>query len=477
MTLMKSLLLGSAATLVAVASAQAADLPTRKGAPAAEYVKVCKIGGIAGFIIPGSDTCLKIGGLVTVQFGFGNVGDQLAPGVNNFVGGNFSGFGKTQLASGTALSKYQPDIGFFARGELDLDAVSNTAYGPLHSRIGLQSNYGNGYQSTSPLGSTVLNEAWIQWAGLTVGKHESFYDFIGGGPPWDSTISPNHGSSNPRLEFAYTATFGGGFSATLAAEEPYPAPPDQANSVGFSFFPFPPHFTGTGVIGVPGTTTLGERSPDIVGSLDVVQGWGKAHLAAVAHNVRLESAGFSGTVDSDVWGYGVIGGVQFNLTSMGANDNIALQGSWTHDAMAYSGLTGAGVNNNNQGGLFILSDEYFNPFANGGAGAWAVPTAWDAAAVLTYYISPQFEIRPLITYGEVDYGSNASFDLSQKLTSWLGGGVIDWIPVTNLDFSLDLLYQTVHQSSPVFAVSSPGGINFKNDYNDFSGRLRIERDF
>ena len=63
MTLMKSVLLGSAATLVVVAGAQAADLPTKKGAPAAEYVKVCKVGDIAGFIIPGSDTCLKIGGL------------------------------------------------------------------------------------------------------------------------------------------------------------------------------------------------------------------------------------------------------------------------------------------------------------------------------------------------------------------------------------------------------------------------------
>ena len=58
MTVMKSLLLGSAATLVVVASAQAADLPTKKGAPAAEYVKVCKVGDIASFIIPGSDTCL-----------------------------------------------------------------------------------------------------------------------------------------------------------------------------------------------------------------------------------------------------------------------------------------------------------------------------------------------------------------------------------------------------------------------------------
>ena len=43
MTLIKSLLLGSAAGIVAVASAQAADLPTRKAAPV-EYVRVCNVG-------------------------------------------------------------------------------------------------------------------------------------------------------------------------------------------------------------------------------------------------------------------------------------------------------------------------------------------------------------------------------------------------------------------------------------------------
>ena len=72
----KSLLLGSAATLVVVAGAQAADLPTKKGAPAAEYVKVCQVGNIAGFIIPGSDTCLKISGYVNAQIAMGNVKDE-----------------------------------------------------------------------------------------------------------------------------------------------------------------------------------------------------------------------------------------------------------------------------------------------------------------------------------------------------------------------------------------------------------------
>ena len=42
MALMKSVLLGSAASLMVVAGAQAADLPTKKGAPAVEYVKLAR---------------------------------------------------------------------------------------------------------------------------------------------------------------------------------------------------------------------------------------------------------------------------------------------------------------------------------------------------------------------------------------------------------------------------------------------------
>src|SRR5579872_6099921 len=75
MTLIKSLLLGSAAGIVAVASAQAADLPTRKAAPV-EYVRVCNVGGITGWTLPGSDTCVKFSGYLTAQFEGGNLTTQ-----------------------------------------------------------------------------------------------------------------------------------------------------------------------------------------------------------------------------------------------------------------------------------------------------------------------------------------------------------------------------------------------------------------
>ncbi|MGA8974662.1 MAG: porin, partial [Pseudolabrys sp.] len=65
MKMVKSLLLGSAAGLVAVAGAQAADLPV-KAAPV-QYVKICSLYGVGFYYIPGTDMCIKIGGWVRAE--------------------------------------------------------------------------------------------------------------------------------------------------------------------------------------------------------------------------------------------------------------------------------------------------------------------------------------------------------------------------------------------------------------------------
>ena len=61
----KSLLLGTVAGLLTVAGAQAADMPVK--AKPVQYVKVCSLYGSGFYYIPGTDTCLKIGGYVRVQ--------------------------------------------------------------------------------------------------------------------------------------------------------------------------------------------------------------------------------------------------------------------------------------------------------------------------------------------------------------------------------------------------------------------------
>ena len=97
MTLIKSLLLGSAAGIVAVATAQAADLPTRKAAPV-EYVRVCNVGGITGWTLPGSDTCVKLSGYITAQFEGGNLNTQY----------NYGSIGDALTASTTHVGPADP---------------------------------------------------------------------------------------------------------------------------------------------------------------------------------------------------------------------------------------------------------------------------------------------------------------------------------------------------------------------------------
>ncbi len=60
--MVKSLLLGTAAGLVAMTGAQAADLPVK--AKPVQYVKICSLYGAGFYYIPGTDTCIKIGGFV-----------------------------------------------------------------------------------------------------------------------------------------------------------------------------------------------------------------------------------------------------------------------------------------------------------------------------------------------------------------------------------------------------------------------------
>ena len=62
------LVLCSAASLVAVSGVKAADLPVK--AKAVEYVSICTPYGAGFFFIPGTETCIKLGGYLRVDSTF-----------------------------------------------------------------------------------------------------------------------------------------------------------------------------------------------------------------------------------------------------------------------------------------------------------------------------------------------------------------------------------------------------------------------
>ena len=65
------------------------------------------------------------------------------------------------------------------------------------------------------------NRAFIQWPGFTFGRAQSFYDFYSNPATsyWGSFPSSDTGDSGWFM-MGYTAQFGNGFSATIAAEVP-----------------------------------------------------------------------------------------------------------------------------------------------------------------------------------------------------------------------------------------------------------------
>ena len=237
MTLIKSILLGSAAGIVAVASAQAADLPTRKAAPV-EYVKICNVGGITGWTLPGSDTCVKFSGYITAQFEGGNLSDQYNYGtINNFLATPTAlafpavSAALAGLGSSTRLNQFtqrvlilnngntflRDETGWTTRANFGFDFASNTDWGPLIGHFDINSEMGNGFDNVH---LTYLNEGYLTWAGITAGKAASFYSFTGGGDNWANFLSPDQKGFNEPDLMAYTASFGGGFSATIAAQSP-----------------------------------------------------------------------------------------------------------------------------------------------------------------------------------------------------------------------------------------------------------------
>ena len=84
----RRLLLGTAAGIIATAGAQAADSGSAK---AVEFVRVCTLYGAGFWYVPGTDTCLKVGGYLRAQVGLDGDGNEVAIGAPDRLTGSLGG--------------------------------------------------------------------------------------------------------------------------------------------------------------------------------------------------------------------------------------------------------------------------------------------------------------------------------------------------------------------------------------------------
>ena len=115
MKMVKSLILGSAAGLIAVGGAQAADLPVK--AAAVEYVRICSLYGAGFYYVPGTDTCIKIGGYLRADT-IGNSGND---------------YGFSNGAPDGAMNRLRNNFTSRARQDLTIDTRTATEYGVVRT--------------------------------------------------------------------------------------------------------------------------------------------------------------------------------------------------------------------------------------------------------------------------------------------------------------------------------------------------------
>jgi len=454
MKLVKSLLLGSAAGIAAVAGAQAADLPSRKAAPV-EYVRVCSAYGAGFFYIPGTDTCLRVGGRVraeyTVGSRFGDAGD---------------GYGSR------------------SRGRLNVDARTATAYGTLRTFFRYELTVSSGFYAgtiggnqgiiapgqarngaAGPGTASNLDLAFIQFGPITAGRAQSFFDFYAN----DYTFSTFRTADSRLNLLAYTATFGSGFSATISLEDRNTGTGQRENGV----------ISPNGLVGLNG-----QNFPDLVASLRVDQGWGSAQLSGALTQRSVNNATL-GVRNEDEWGFAVQAGVKINLPMLAAGDNLFLQAAYADGALGYlgwGGQFGSGrITSATAANQLLIADISVDGF-----GRTNTATGWSIVAALRHFWTPTLRSELVASYSELKLGYTLANQAVAGVVArpldpkeLIVAGNLIWSPVSGLDIGVEVLYTRTELKQAVLAVDNSGarGPGTVKSDDAWAGRLRIQRDF
>ena len=524
MKMVKSLLLGSAAGLVAVAGAQAADLPVK--AKPVEYVKICSIYGAGFFYIPGTDTCIKIGGWVRAEYGF-QTGNSAVP-YNQGTGGR-----NTRIDSN--------ELNMRARWTTSLDVRTQTEYGTLRAyhRAGFQTTTGETAQ-----GRIYTERGFIQFAGFTFGKSQSYFDFFGGafcyGCSYTGTASMTGAAGT--LLAAYTMTFGNGFTATISLEEGlirrnaiWDASNDATNALVISNMPGPGAAQDSyNIVAVNFGDYAAVAVPDIVGSLRVDQAWGSAQIAGALHQLRAGYYGNNTTgaganvlgVDNrflspnDAYGWAAMAGIVINLP-WAKGDKFYVEAAVAEGAGAYVGLDGGISGKNNTWGRFnganvaaawAIDSIFGTLVSTGGATSQQLTRYFTVTAALEHYWTPALRTNFWGNYTAADYndvattlfcsspqspvrrlaapntpltGATVVAGCNPDFNVWGVGVRTIWNPAPQFDIGLEVFYtrvETKHDPNQMVfnfagAGGRPAGVYFPSSENVWGSILRLQRNF
>jgi len=504
------------------------------------YVKVCDAYGAGFYTIPGTETCIKVGGRVRADYAFSGKADQNATNVfavtgQNAVGGYYYNNALTASVSSTVtsatpynggvigtpnvgtataagtvaangLSKKATNLyGWEARARVDLDARTATPYGTVQAVASLRLSRTTGVLlETGPnlsatSASPTLEAAYIRFAGFTFGAARDNFSFMPsvfyGAGHWSSF-------ANGAKQLAYTAVLGGGFSATLAIQDAADTTAGGVNALGTVS-------AGTGgyaqgVLVAPavtaaegannGTIAYSYHSiPQINGRVDFDQAWGTVTvIGAVGQAVAVNTAG---TYDKTKTTYAVGAGAKLNLPQIAAGDTLWVNGGYAQGITEYTTNWTSFKSSDtrrNVGGYVVNHPSWIVT-----SGGLELIKSWNVAAVFQHFWAPQWRHSFLASYGQVD-GTSTSKSLAWSQTGafgdakvWNVGTQLAFVPTKDFEIGVDVLYARVAQDirrldGTTTAGGSAGNWNNTGAYTstvtnektgNWTGRLRVERTF
>ena len=478
MDLFRPLLLGCS---VAVSSGvQAADLPVRGSAPV-EYVRVCTAYGEGFFYIPGTDSCLRVGGRVRADYRY------VEP------------FTRTEDA-----------IGFRARGRLNIDHRTATEYGMLRTYIRYELTQNSGVFGDD---TVAVRQAYVQFAGLTAGRTVSFFTDPNLPAPNFGDLRFDDPANADVMLLAYTHTFGNGFSATVSLEDGIDRRVN--NELNFPLF-------GVGsaspVFAPIAFTYAGERIPDVVANIRYTGTWGGAQISGAVHQIRDAAAGL--TTDDGVTvpvinpitgrpnptfadtDYGFAGALNAyaNLPFLGTGDVGWLSATYTDGAVGYinAGQVGPISNGFISAGPLALpfADAFVDPFT----GEFETNRAYGIAGGVNHHWSPTWETNVFGSWMRFDAPADARYFVPANAATIAAGtagtvtGLVDfneyivgsntiWRPVKGFQIGAEVLYTKLDPRGRVAVplttiTGEPTDLFRPTGSGDiWEGRLRVQRDF
>jgi hypothetical protein len=424
--------------------------------------------------MPGTDICLKIGGYARAETTYHS-------------NGNF-GAGPT---GGDVNNRTTNEFVMRARAYITADAREQTAWGTARAYVAVgvaTTDVGNAL-TPSILG---FNRAFIQWAGITAGITQSFYDFYSSAAVGYRAYFPSSDTGDAGWwVWAYTAQLGNGLSASISAEQRR-----MSQIIGFVgptavgglpvFNNGPAGFTPASL--VAGTTTIGLgyggiQSPDIVGNIRLDQTWGSAQIMGAAHEVNAQyygaaSNGLSETGHpGDVWGWVAGAGLRVNFPFIAQGDFFQTQGTYTRGGTRYmnqgNNAPNFGWERGNSFGFGVLSDCVFGstaapvggPVVNGTG--CNLTTGWQVNASYEHYWTPQFHESFFGGIEDIRYNSQANALLcvgegagtgsgslavalpgcNNNFDIWSVGSRLQYDFTKTLYFGVEFLYQRLETAS------------------------------